>query len=89
MGTYISKALIKKDVKDIFRSKTLLVTMIIIPILFSVIFPSVVLGGALIFDAEKIAGDDGQKLIDAFLTSTTGDEFSSYTLEQQIISYVH
>ncbi|MBS4176635.1 ABC transporter permease subunit [Lederbergia citrea] len=85
MGTYISKALIKKDLKDIFRSKTLLVTMIIIPIVFSVIFPSVVLGGALLFDAEKIAGDDGQKLIDALLTSTKGDEFASYTLEQQII----
>jgi len=85
MGTYLSKALIKKDIQDIFRSKTLLVTMIIIPILFSVIFPSVVLVGALIFDAEKIAGDDGQKLIDAFLSSAMGDEISSYTLEQQIV----
>lgn len=85
MGTYISKALIKKDLKDIFRSKTLLVTMIIIPILFSVIFPSILVGGALFFDAEKIAGNDVQKLIDSFLKSTTGDKFSSYTMEQQII----
>ncbi|WP_318503059.1 ABC transporter permease [Bacillus sp. T3] len=85
MGTYISKALIKKDLKDIFRSKTLLVTMIIIPILFSVIFPSILVGSALFFDAEKIAGNDVQKLIDSFLKSTTGDKFSSYTMEQQII----
>ncbi|MGJ7922930.1 ABC transporter permease subunit [Neobacillus sp. LXY-4] len=85
MDTYISKALIKKDLKDIFRSKTLLVTMIIIPILFSVIFPSILVGGALFFDAEKIAGNDVQKLIDSFLKSTTGDKFSSYTMEQQII----
>lgn len=85
MDTYISRALIKKDIKDIFRSKTLLVTMIIIPILFSVIFPSIVLGGALLFDAEKIAGDDGRKLIDTYLASTGGEEFSSYTLEQQIV----
>ncbi|WP_147533002.1 ABC transporter permease subunit [Bacillus marasmi] len=85
MGTYISKALIKKDIKDIFRSKTLLVTMIIIPIIFSVIFPSILVGGAVFFDAEKIAGNDVQKLIDAFLKSTTGDQFSSYSMEQQII----
>lgn len=85
MGTYISKALIKKDLKDIFRSKTLLVTMIIIPIIFSVIFPSILVGGAVFFDAEKIAGNDVQKLIDAFLKSTTGDQFASYSMEQQII----
>ena len=81
----ISKALIKKDMKDIFRSKTLLTTMIIIPIVFTIIFPAVVLGGALLFDAEKIIGNDGQILIDAFLKNTTDEEFFLYTLEQQII----
>lgn len=85
MGTSISKALIKKDLKDIYRSKTLLVTMIIIPIVFSVFFPAIVLGSALFFDAEKIAGNDVQKLINTFLSSTSGNEFSSFTLEQKII----
>ena len=85
MGIDISKVLIKKDIKDIFRSKTLLTTMIIIPIVFTIIFPTIVLGGALFFDAEKIAGNDGQKLIDAVLKNTTGEGISSYTLEQQII----
>lgn len=85
MGNYISKALIKKDLKVILRSKTLLVTLIIIPILFSVIFPAIVLGGALIFDAEKMAGEDGRKLINAFLASTAGEKINAYTLEQQIV----
>ena len=85
MAIEISKALIKKDMKDIFRSKTLLTTMIIIPIVFTVIFPALVLGGALFFDAEKILGNDGQKLLDSFLKNTTSHEISTYTIEQQII----
>lgn len=85
MGAYISKALIKKDLKDIFRSKTLLITIIVVPIMFSVIFPLVVMAGALLTDFEKIVGDDAQKLMDSILESTTGGVFASYSLEQQIV----
>ena len=85
MGAYISKALIKKDLKDIFRSKTLLITIIVVPIMFSVIVPLVVMAGALLTDFEKIVGDDAQKLMDTILESTTGDVFASYSLEQQIV----
>ncbi|MBD3106996.1 ABC transporter permease subunit [Bacillus sp. AGMB 02131] len=85
MGAYISKALIKKDLKDIFRSKTLLITIIVVPIMFSVIVPLVVMAGALLTDFEKIVGDDAQKLMDTILESTTGGVFASYSLEQQIV----
>ena len=49
------KALIKKDLSEIFRNKTLFSTLIVIPIIFSVIIPTIALGGALFFDMEKIA----------------------------------
>lgn len=88
MGTRISKALVKKDLQDIMRSKTLLVTMIIVPILFSVIFPSVIMGGALFFDAGKIAGSEGEKLLEIFLAITSGGDFSAYTTEQQMVYVV-
>ena len=46
MNNRMLKAIVKKDLKDIFRSKSLLSTLIIIPIIFSVIFPTILLGSA-------------------------------------------
>jgi ABC-2 type transport system permease protein len=85
MEPLISKALIKKDLTDIARSKTLLVTMIVIPILFSVLFPALLMGSALFFDLEKIAGEDGRKMVSAFIESSMGSVVSAYSLEQQMI----
>ncbi|MDN7242325.1 ABC transporter permease subunit [Planococcus sp. N028] len=84
MESFISKALIKKDLTDISRSKTLLSTMIIIPILFSVLFPAAVVGGALFFDMEKLAGEDGRKMVSSFIESSMGDTVSAYSIEQQM-----
>lgn len=85
MQRLISKAIIKKDLIDIWRSKPLMITMIIIPFLFSVIFPALVVGSALLFDLEKIAGEDEMKIIDSFIASSLGDTVSSLTIEQQIV----
>ena len=79
------QALIKKDLTDIFRNKTLCSTLIIIPIIFSVVIPTVVLSGALFFDMEKIAGDDASKLIDTFLHSSIEKKIPLETFEQQFI----
>lgn len=79
------QALIKKDLTDIFRNKTLCSTLIIIPIIFSVVIPTVVLSGALFFDMEKIAGDDASKLIDTFLHSSIEKKVPLETFEQQFI----
>ena len=48
MNSRILKAIVKKDLKDIFRSKSLLTTLIIIPILFSVIIPAALIGSAVV-----------------------------------------
>ena len=79
------KALIKKDLSEIFRNKTLFSTLIVIPIIFSVIIPTVALGGALFFDMEKIAGNDASKLIDTFLNSSIETSIPLETFEQQYI----
>jgi ABC-2 type transport system permease protein len=79
------QALIKKDLTDIFRNKTLCSTLIIIPIIFSVVIPTVVLSGALFFDMEKIAGNDANKLINAFLHSSIEKNMPLETFEQQFI----
>ena len=53
MNSRMLKAIVKKDLKDIFRSKSLLTTLIIIPIIFSVILPTILVGSAVMFDIEK------------------------------------
>ncbi|TWT01776.1 ABC transporter permease subunit [Planomicrobium sp. CPCC 101079] len=84
MESFISKALVKKDLTDIVRSKTLLITMIAIPILFTVLFPALLMGSALFFDLEEIAGEDGRKLVSVFAGSSMGSAVSAYSLEQQM-----
>lgn len=85
MNKFISKALIKKDLLDIIRSKPLMVTLIIIPIIFSIILPSALVGGALVLDFEKAAGKDSEKMIQSFVSGAMGDSISSYSTEQQIV----
>ncbi len=80
----ISKSIIRKDIIDITRSKTLLITLIIIPIIFSVVFPFVIVGGALIFDLEKVAGSDLNMMLDKFV-SVMNPAVASYSVEQQIV----
>ncbi|QNG59478.1 ABC transporter permease subunit [Metabacillus idriensis] len=85
MNNTIMKAMIKKDLMDIFRSKNLFATLIIIPILFSVILPAAVLGSALFMDIEKLAGNDARKLIDSFITHLNKESLSLDTPEQQFV----
>lgn len=80
----ISKAIIRKDIVDITRSKTLLTTMIIIPIVFSVLIPLGIVGSALIFDLEKITGSDLNIMLDKFI-SVMDPKVASYSVEHQIV----
>ncbi|WP_075981589.1 ABC transporter permease subunit [Bacillus massilinigeriensis] len=85
MNKFFSKSLIKKDILDIVRSKTLIITLIIIPIIFSIIIPSLVVGGSLVYDMEKAAGKDMEKMINSFVSTAMGDSIAAYTTEQQIV----
>jgi ABC-2 type transport system permease protein len=78
-------AIIKKDLRDIFRTKSLLTTIIIIPILFSIVFPTVLIGSALLFDLEKAMGADMQKMIGMFLAEIKNSNVLLETTEQQIV----
>ncbi len=80
----ISKAIIRKDMIDITRSKTLLTTMIIIPIVFSVLIPLAIVGSALFFDLEKVTGSDLNIMLDKFV-SVMDPVVASYSVEQQIV----
>ena len=71
MNSRMLKAIVKKDLKDIFRSKSLLTTFIIIPILFSVILPAILVGSA-VFLISKRTGEDARKLIELFMTQIKG-----------------
>lgn len=84
MNRRIFKAIVKKDLMDIFRSKSLLATLIIIPILFSVILPALLIGSALFFDIEKVTGGDARQIVDSLLAGMNGGVFYE-TLEQQFI----
>jgi ABC-type Na+ efflux pump permease subunit len=70
MNAAIMKAMIRKDLRDIFRTKSLLATIIIIPVLFSVLLPGILLGSAVFFDVEKALGNDMGKLLETFLSQT-------------------
>ncbi|USK34921.1 ABC transporter permease subunit [Bacillus sp. F19] len=85
MNSAMMKAIIKKDLRDIFRSKNLFATLIIIPVIFSAIIPAALLGSALIFDIEEMAGNDAQKLISSFLTHLKQENLVFETAEQQFV----
>ena len=85
MNSRILKAIVKKDLKDIFRSKSLLTTLIIIPILFSVIIPAILVGSAVVFDLKELVGNDAGKLIELFLTQVKDVGVSLETEEQQYV----
>lgn len=85
MNRTMMKAIIKKDLRDIFRSKNLFATLIIIPILFSAVIPAAILGSALFFDIEELAGNDAQKMISSFLTQLKSEDLALETTEQQFV----
>lgn len=85
MNRTMMKAIIKKDLWDIFRSKNLFATLIIIPILFSAVIPAAILGSALFFDIEELAGNDAQKMISSFLTQLKSEDLALETTEQQFV----
>ena len=85
MNRNVIRAFVKKDLTDIFRSKTLFSTLIVIPIIFAVIFPAAILSSAVFFDLEKIVGDDGDKLVQTFLSEINETNFSLETFEQQFV----
>ncbi|SOC40037.1 ABC transporter permease subunit [Ureibacillus acetophenoni] len=80
----VSKAIIRKDIIDITRSKTLLTTLIVIPIVFSVFFPLLIMGSALLFDIEKVTGSDLNMMLDKFV-SVMDSSVAAYSVEQQIV----
>ncbi|MGG4488012.1 ABC transporter permease subunit [Metabacillus idriensis] len=85
MNSVMMKAIIKKDLRDIFRSKNLFATLILIPILFSAVIPAAVLGSALFFDIEELMGNDAQKMISSFLTHLKSEDLALETKEQQYV----
>lgn len=85
MNNRMLKAIVKKDLKDIFRSKSLLSTLIIIPIIFSVIFPTILLGSAVFFDIEKLTGEDARKLVETFMTQINSGAVTFESIEQQFV----
>ena len=85
MNRTMMKAIIKKDLWDIFRSKNLFATLIIIPILFSAVIPAAILGSALFLDIEELAGNDAQKMISSFLTQLKSEDLALETTEQQFV----
>src|SRR4051812_5961990 len=85
MNSRILKAIVKKDLKDIFRSKSLLTTLIIIPILFSVIIPAALVGSAVLFDLKEMAGNEAGKLIELFMAQVKEVRVPLDTEEQQFV----
>ena len=85
MNNRMLKAIVKKDLKDIFRSKSLLSTLIIIPIIFSVIFPTILLGSAVFLDIEKLTGEDARKLVETFMTQINSGAVTFESIEQQFV----
>ena len=85
MNSRILKAIVKKDLKDIFRSKSLLTTLIIIPILFSVIIPAILVGSALVFDLKEMVGNESEKLIELFMAEVKDVPVPLETEEQQFV----
>ncbi|WP_428911483.1 ABC transporter permease subunit [Niallia sp. Krafla_26] len=85
MNSRIFKAIVKKDLMDIYRSKNLLATLIIIPILFSIILPATLLAGALFFDLDKLTGADARHLVDSFVTQLNNGGINFESLEQQFV----
>ena len=85
MNSRIFKAIVKKDLRDIYRTKNLLATLIVIPILFSVILPAALLGSALFFDLEKMTGADARKLVDSFVEHLNSSGMIFDSLEQQFV----
>lgn len=83
----ISKSIIRKDIIDIMRSKTLFTTLIIIPIIFSVVFPLLIVGSALIFDLEQVTGNDLNIMLEKFI-GVMDPTIATYTVEQQIVHIV-
>ncbi|PLT30536.1 ABC transporter permease [Peribacillus deserti] len=59
--------LVKKDLIDIKRSKSLFVTLIVIPIIFCVAFPSILAGVALFADIDRVLDGKSLELIQSLL----------------------
>ncbi|RHW36147.1 ABC transporter permease [Lysinibacillus yapensis] len=83
MNRTVLKAITKKDIKDIFRSKTLLLTIILIPVIFSLIIPAGVVSTILYFDFELDTGT--QKMLDKFLLKVGNEEILAFSLKEQLV----
>lgn len=85
MNKQVILALMKKDIRTIRRSKPLLITLIIIPIIFCLFLPSIFIGGILLFDAENIIGSDIDKMLGTFLTEIPTPNVELDTFNKQLI----
>lgn len=79
------KAIIKKDLRDIIRSKNLFAVLIIIPVLFSSVIPAAILSAALFLDLEELAGSDAERMIASFMTQLNRESIAFETVEQQFV----
>ncbi|MGX1194677.1 ABC transporter permease subunit [Metabacillus sp. SLBN-84] len=85
MNSTIMKAIIKKDLRDIIRSKNLFAVLIIIPVLFSSVIPAAILSAALFLDLEELAGSDAERMIASFMTQLNRESIAFETVEQQFV----
>ncbi|MGP1906762.1 ABC transporter permease subunit [Metabacillus sp. JX24] len=85
MNSTIMKAIIKKDLRDIIRSKNLFAVLIIIPVLFSSVIPAAILSAALFLDLEELAGSDAERMITSFMTQLNRESIAFETVEQQFV----
>ncbi|KEZ53582.1 MULTISPECIES: ABC transporter permease subunit [Metabacillus] len=85
MNSTIMKAIIKKDLRDIIRSKNLFAVLIIIPVLFSSVIPAAILSAALFLDLEELAGSDAERMISSFMTQLNRESIAFETVEQQFV----
>ncbi|WP_282034878.1 ABC transporter permease subunit [Metabacillus indicus] len=85
MNRTIMKAIIKKDLRDIIRSKNLFAVLIIIPVLFSSVIPAAILSAALFLDLEELAGSDAERMISSFMTQLNRESIAFETVEQQFV----
>lgn len=83
MNKTIVKAITRKDIKDIFRSKTLLLTLILIPVVFCLIIPTGVISSILYFNFDLDAGT--QKMLDKFLLKVANEEILTFSLKEQLV----
>lgn len=85
MNSNVIKALIKKDMRTIRRSKSLLTVLIILPIILCFIMPTAMVGTIRFFDVEQSMGPDVERMVTKFLAEVSVSAIPLATFKQQMI----